>query len=141
MREESLHSRTSTNPVVTRYRPPVHDPDRGFTAAAGGHLTADMADPLEIWRMLPALKDLPDAAAAAALRDFPAKCSPSEGAKNSKQDPNKCQADAQCLAAGKKTQSELMLAMMTARRCCTLLASSGGLVARPSSYGYKPERF
>jgi hypothetical protein len=46
--------------MVPRYRPPVPDPDRGYAAAAGGHPAADVADPLEIWRMLPALKDLPE---------------------------------------------------------------------------------
>jgi hypothetical protein len=59
MAEEALHTRCAANPMLsygsTQFIP---DPDHGRPALRPeGSSTA--ADPLEIWRMLPALRDLP----------------------------------------------------------------------------------
>jgi hypothetical protein len=56
--EERLHSWSSTNPIVTgAIGNSVRDPDPGQQAS--GSLGA-AADPLEIWRILPALSQLPE---------------------------------------------------------------------------------
>jgi hypothetical protein len=64
MQEEMLHSITPSNPTIPQRRVAIADPDSGSGSASNCLRTGEqeaVADPLEIWRMLPALKDLPEA--------------------------------------------------------------------------------
>jgi hypothetical protein len=62
MREEMLHSYTPSNPTIPQRRLDIPDPDPAPSHSLPRSANIqESADPLEIWRMLPALKDLPEA--------------------------------------------------------------------------------